>query len=771
MNGRVIFLPLAALAVGIGAVGIVSRAPLGTDLQAVIRDGGAERSLLLEPGGTLTQSFRATGRAISGVTLVADAEPWERRALRVRLLDADGSERARGSAVRRRYAEGRMFLDVPFPSVQVSAGERLAVFVSLDRGPALRLRAAARDVPPQGRLTVSGQEREGAVVFSTRHPAPTPDGVRHGVLAGAIFLLGLTVILIVRGDRLRWVLAAVLLGAVTPLALGGFWFSEGSWGISDWDYYFSLHETYRQTILEHRTFPLWNPATGGGTAGIGDPEFPVFTVTFLLELLFGIPLGARLAIFTSVVGGAVGMLALARRVGLSVLPATLAALGVAFSSVNLLEIVEGHVNIFAAMWVPWIFWAWCGAYRRRASPLVCGIFLALMFYAGGIYLLSYTLGAFLVLLVLVRRPLDALRATLVSGLWALGISALKLLPVLFWLREFPDESYAGSAFTLPWLRDILLGRHLHGAEIIERQESGWHEYGAYVGPLLLFLSLLGATRFRRDRIVGALAVSAVAATLLSASGPFLEPVFDRLPYIPRSNISRVILFAVIPLSLLAGHGVAVIQKRVAGGAVLAVVLTGLVAMDLMSLASPLSEQAFVIPELRGAIEPAPEPIAFTGRSFSVERGGVLFSRSYAATLAGYGTLTFQSVLGPLPMVKTIEDEGESRYTVIENGRGEANVLSWTPNRVRLLVSVPEDTKVVINTNFAVGWHANGVPAESVDGRVATPVPAGEREVTFVYRPRGLLAGLLVSAATALAAGRAAFLAARRRGRLLKLRGV
>src|SRR3990167_8748852 len=116
--------------------------------------------------------------------------------------------------------------------------------------------------------------------------------------------------------RYAWLAMVALLLVITPIALPGFW-PNGQWGISDWDYYFSYHTAIQRIVSDFGLFPQWNPYICGGTSAIGDPEFPLFAPTFLLELLVGIPLGFRLAIFTMTAFGAGGMLLLARRLSLS----------------------------------------------------------------------------------------------------------------------------------------------------------------------------------------------------------------------------------------------------------------------------------------------------------------------------------------------------------------------------------------------------------------------------------------------------------------------
>ena len=647
----------------------------------------------------------------------------------------------------------------------------------------------------------------------------TSFGMKQGGLAALVFLFGLLLIWLL--PRYKWLAAAALLILITPLTIGGYWFSENELGISDWDFYFSLHTTHRNTLLNYGQLPHWNPYICGGTAGIADPEFRFFTPTFLLQLIFGIPAGFRLAIFLTTATGAVGMLMLGKRLGLSVYGALLAAIGVAFGSVNLLEITEGHPNVFAAMYIPWIFWAWLAAYRLRSTKsearnpkrvlnfghfnfkfvsdfifsasgfwsLVCGAFLTLTFFQGGIYLLMYTIIAFFGLLFLVKRPWAAFWTTATAGLWALGLAAIKLIPVLLWLSQFQDEAYAGSTYILPYLDTILLERILHGPrEIIPNQLSGWHEYGAYIGPVVLILAAVGFVRYRTRRVVQALLVAAVAATLLASSGPVLKPLFDVVPVIPRSNISRFMLFAVIPLSLLAGFGVdslkAVLQNKLQhksrrlrvtsyqpsprlwpAGELLVIIVLFLAALDLFSLAYPLSEQAFILPRHLPHPSPAPSPIAYTAHTYEYEysptsemqKYGIpsVHTRAYEATLVGYGTLSYCSVLTPPIAVRTIHDEGGNELIAFENTKnlpGSFTVQDWSPNRVHVTVTVPVESTVFLNANYAKGWYTNGQPAQERGNRIGTTVPAGTHDLVFEYRTRGFVPGILISALSATAAG-------------------
>ncbi|MDO8512107.1 MAG: hypothetical protein Q7S57_02450 [bacterium] len=727
---KYIMLAVAVLIAVVVVLGIIFL-PLGEQTRFVVRVKDSLIKETLVPSAEYKQEFKAPVKSVRGLTFYFD-KIAKIAGVELQILDEGGKIMASSRNAKITYTEVRT--DASFRFRKVDLEKDTKYFIRLANHGTKPVNLWSRDV-----------NGENLIAFSILSPAKIDFRSSAGALTGVIFLLGLAVVKFIN-EKYRLVGTIILLAVITPLALGGFWKMD-KFGISDWDYYMSTHSAYRQAILTNHVFPFWEPYTAGGTAGLADPEFPVLSPLFIPELIFGVPIGIRVAVMLSVLVGGLGVLALSRSVKLSLEACTLTAIGYMFGSVNLLEIVEGHTNIYMAMWIPWIFWAWLMMIRGNKKPIICGIFLALTFYGGGIYLLMYTVVAFIGLGLFTKKPLRTFGLTVKAGLWALGLSALKLIPVFLWLKNYPDAMYASSVNTLPWLKQIFLERISHGAQAIFNQGGGWHEYGAYLGYFLLVLALLGLLRLRTQKFVRLLSIAAVVAVLISASGPLFKPFFDIFPFIPRSNISRFVLFAVIPLVLLAGFGVDLIREKIKLGNILALIIIGCVAVDLMSFSYLLSTQAFVLDPIVISTKSA-YPIEFTADNYStttvdVNGNDVKYSRSYAAFLAGYGSTTFPSVLGPDARVKTIQDE-KHPYLELENGWGEAKLLKWSPNSVIVAVDVKESDNLIINTNFAPGWYANGMPAKDITGRVSTRISSGQSEVRFEYIPPGFFTGVLIT---------------------------
>ncbi|MBI4022140.1 MAG: hypothetical protein HY372_02190 [Candidatus Andersenbacteria bacterium] len=737
--------------------------------------GAPPQYLKFTAGDTISQSFSPQQTPISAVSVYAANDRLTNQKLRISLTSPLGQELTAGHTVRPSYRDGQLKLTFPIPWLATELAHPLIVRLKHNGGDPLYLVATTENAYREGHLAYNNQPQpELDLSLTTSQPAPITPAAGRGVMSGLSVMLGALIIHLIppKFKRTRWLAAGLLLLLITPLALGGFWQSRTMLGIDDWDYYFSVHEVLRRTVLTYHTLPFWNPYTCGGTAGWADPESPLLTPSFALELLFGVPLGLRLAIFLATATGAIGTLLLAKRLGLSVAASLIAAIAASFGSVNLLEIIEGHVNIFAAGWLPWIFWSWLGAYRirraslspgvdgktpgvsRRGGALLCGVFLALTFFQGGVYLLFYTTLAFVALIIMLKNHRSAFRITLTAGLWAACLAAVKLIPVLLWLQQFQDEAYAVSTNTLPYLHEIFLGRHPHGAEVLPDQGAGWHEYGAYIGPLVLSFGIISLVSYRRQRRIRLLTFIVLATTLLSAAGPALEPFFNTLPFIPRSTISRVIIFTVLAASLLAGHGIDQLIALLPRLRIIIPSLIGLVAVDLMSLAYPLSTQAFIVPRANVTIAPAAEPIAFTNRQYRTRLIGIDYPRTYLATLAGYGTLSYCTPLGPHPSVVTAGSEADaSAVTATDPSRAAIKLHYWSPNRIHATADIFQPTDAVINTNYARGWKINGRPAQNIGGRVGLSLPIGQHNLTFRYRAPGFLPGLALSVAALLFAGR------------------
>ena len=576
------------------------------------------------------------------------------------------------------------------------------------------------------------------VVYSLIYKEPVSSATKQGVLVGTALAFSLLLLHYVQiREKWQWVGAALIICVFSILATLPYLYRLGDWGIYDWDYRHSLSHIYQTTIREYHQFPFWNPYICGGTAGLGDPEFAIVTPSFLLQFIFGVENGTGIALSLGFGITGLGMLFLARSLKLGVLPALTSAIICAFSSALLLKATEGHTTIiFAYMWEPWVFWAWL-----RAKPLLCGIFLTFALLQGGIYILSYTFIAFAALCVLSPNKRKALTTTIYAGAWMIGLSAFQLIPSLFWVREFPDTAFVGSAYTFTNQWDIFFGRYLQNMYVLQNQVSRWHEYGAYIGYGVLALVLLGISYVRTSRTVRMLLVGIIASLTLSSLGPFFEPFLNSMQFLPRSNISRLVLFTVLCGSLIAGFGMKklmfTLSKRYR---FIAIIIVGFIAIDLMSINYPIAQEGFAIPQVTEHISPAPWPLAHSTEQYEIRHNGSDIPRTYAAILKGYGTSSFCSVIGPKSAVTTGE-------YIQPKQNVQTKLTSWSPNTIVFDYDSPNETDITVNTNYAKGWQTSHGHILKTNPLLTVHVPAGKSEVKVQYQPPGFILGSILSLAT------------------------
>ncbi|MAF81168.1 hypothetical protein CL628_04110 [bacterium] len=684
---------------------------------------------VIDSGEQATQTAAFGERQVSGIELTVLDASSER--LRARVFSDTDEQVARSLW----YANGRLWL-TPFTSKLDQ--EHIVHFTNSGSAP-LTIAAFPDNPYPAGGDSVD-------IELSVYEVLRSSEARTTGLSIAALLLVAL---LVIPRTRSSWLAATILVSVIAPLAVGGFWLDTNQLGISDWDYFFTSHHQLRQVTTQWQQFPFWNPYTCGGTAGLADPEFSALTPGGLLQLLFGIPIGLRLAVVVSVMVSSTGVMLVARRLTMSPWAGVLAAVLYALNSATILHLTEGHITFISASWIPWALWGWLGAYasrdkRRWLWSALSGGALALLFLQGGVHLLTYLgLGMFTLSAVIAERRRALITSVLITA-WALGFAAVKLLPVLLWVRQFPDETWGSSAGTLPYLADIFFGRYLHGAEVIMGQGGGWHEYGAYMGLSAGVLIVAAIGLRHRSKRMWYLALAAGAAIILSTLGPVIKPLFDQLPFLPRSFVSRMVLLASLPLALLAATGYDALRERWPKTGRFGLILLAIALLEVMSLSYQISEQAFIVPDDEVAIEQAGSPLLVTRQTNQQRIAGVDYDRSYLSARAGYGTMGYCTALGPKPSAVTIEDLED---TGVISGPANISNVQWTPNHVSAMVEASVSTTIVLNTNYASGWLANGEPATNSKGRVAAEVPAGTSEIIWRYRAPGFGIGLLITLLT------------------------
>jgi hypothetical protein len=703
------------------------------------------------------QTVSSSGQRVSGFTFTSRSHIPYPRSVKVIVKDSTGKKVAQGRGNATRFKDNHTEIDVPVTWFTLPVHELYSLEITTQRSDVSLVSTLGSDYT-DGHLIQPQTSPPSNIVFGIIHPillsSSTKQGIYLGLVSTLLVFAAHVLSTYVTSQRLKWLLhgSAVVITCLL-ISVPLIW-SVNTRGIGDWDYRFSLNHIYRQTIITHREFPLWNPYMCGGAAALGDPEFSVISPGFLEILLFGVAPGFKTALVTSLIITATGAFCLAKQCRSNPLGAPLAAILFAFNGAYILKIVEGHPTIiFAYMWLPWVLWAWAKAYnssRQWYHILATAVFLSLMLYAGGIYVLSYLIPLLVVLPLIVRQHRKAFKVTVISGLLFLGLSAAQLIPTVAWLRAFPDQAYVNSTSTFAFLQDIFFRPHSHGSYILPGQLAGWHEYGAYIGYIAFALACIGASWRKPERRTPTLLALVACTIFLASSGPTIAPLFDKIPFIPRSNISRLALLTTASVALLAAQGITRLQRYKTPSVVI-VIVVGAVIIDLFAYAYPQLEKTFPLSPVRDVIAHAPYPIAHTRRTFTTRFQGQDFERSYAYTKAGFGTTTFCTVIGPKEAVNFFEDDPNKPFAYTANIQQPIEVSNWSPNHLRLSYNLPQPEIIKINSNYAQGWHASVGEIKNRDGQLMLHAIPGAQEVDIRYKPPGLKSGLIITLLTILSA--------------------
>ena len=304
-----------------------------------------------------------------------------------------------------------------------------------------------------------------------------------------------------------------MLALLPALQAGELWSSR-----YDWRYFETMTEMARRTVAWYHQVPLWNPYSCGGEVGLANPQSMDAAPTFLLVLLFGTQWGFKLAMAVYLFCGQWGMLLLGKRLGLSTVPAMLAAVCFGLSGYQAMHLSVGHINFAGVSLFPLLLYCYDRALSRPHwviptaalaawIALLGGTFTPVM--AGEVLVFWATADALLPLSASATQPIIRRLARnygllLLAGLLALLLGALRMLPALQFVHDHPRPLFRRTP-------DVSLPRHLI-LDLFAWRDLGplagrkyWsHEYTArlpllslplLLGPIaLLLLATLGSLR-------------------------------------------------------------------------------------------------------------------------------------------------------------------------------------------------------------------------------------------------------------------------------------
>jgi hypothetical protein len=510
-------------------------------------------------------------------------------------------------------------------------------------------------------------------------------------------------------------------------------------------------ETAKWSVLRYHEFPGWNPYECGGVALWDNPQSIVGAPLAWLTLIWSTTRTIEVWYVVHSAAGFLGMWALLRAdLKLSRIACLVGSAMWAFSGFHVNHSVGGHAAFVPFEYFPLALYLWRKAETHQNSAIALGALLALMLYEGAVYPLPH-LALVLGIEGLLRarspgRILGMLKAGAIVGVVAVGLSAARLFPVVHQLRAH-NRSLADEHDRVLWttLKDVFFA-HTHDRKV-PGQEYVWPEYGAFFGPFLFGIAVLGivaegATHvwlavllvisfalmmghwaswapwhllrghvfpFKQMRVPSRFVV--VVTLCLSAYAAIAIDRFPRLlRRIPRvKNLVRpggvrslLIVLSLIGLGDVFGVGIAWIPNKFNG-----------------HVPDRVKPSRHLYLGGKGLAEMIDQPMQNRGRIKCWDEWGF-----------GWGAPLWE---GDVPQARATDEQ----VATVKN-------VTRTPNTFTLDVDAKKPTRILFNTPYDDNWHTDVGHTVRIKKQLAVDVPAGSEPMRVKYRPYGLNAGIFLT---------------------------
>ncbi len=524
----------------------------------------------------------------------------------------------------------------------------------------------------------------------------------------------------------------------------------------DWRYFDAMSEMSRRAIAWYHQAPLWNPYSCGGEVDLANPQSLEAAPTFLLALLFGTALGYKLAFCSYVFFALDGTRRLARRLGVSPVGATLAALGFGLSGYLALHFSEGHLTFIGVALYPYLLLFFDRALDEPEWAIPTGLIAAWIALLGGTFTPPMA-GELLLLWALMaaskRRSLRPLLLLPVAGAVALAVGAVRMLPVFEFVHDHPRPPFMRAVDASgPWfiLWDLIAWRTFGPLPF----RKYWaHEYAARLpyGLLPLWLAGLFWLAWSR-RLDGERRWTARRAWALAIFGglmamgnfaPFAPwSLLQRLPVMRDLRVpSRHLVLVVLGCALLAGVAWDQLAAWMARRFSDRPKLVRTVGIALIA-ACAVDGAVYTAINWRGIFTVflhAPEkPVPF----FHAD-GDWRSMRDHL--FQGHGSLGCDEE-APLQRAEGLDPGDVAQERLLDPSAGAVISSQWSPNRRTIAIDLRAPTTLLVNSNWNEHWKVDHGRVTKVAGRLAVDgLPLGRGTVTLRYAPRSFDVGLIVSA--------------------------
>jgi len=347
-------------------------------------------------------------------------------------------------------------------------------------------------------------------------------------------------------------------------------------------------ENIRKSLHEFEVFPLWTPYFYSGEPFMAIPEHYLFDLNFLYILLFkNIFLAMNLAVISYFFLAGLGMYLLIYEILRKQNIAFIASLIFMFNGVIQKFALAGHLNIVESYsLMPFVFLFTYRALNKKSwlnNSIIAALFFSMMIYAGGMIFFLYTgliIGLYIAWNLIgnnfKKRIVKAILVSLVIGILLVGLSALKLLPVL----EFTKMSSRASGVNYQEYLGYPINLGNLWNHLINLSDSSG--FSGAIGITSLILLLFGLLSFRKKIVM--FSIFLIVLSVLLASGTFVTKLFYQLPgFGQMRHIERALVMFVFASPIIIAYGfnnlVSILKKykrNIKEGLIFSIILTILV---------------------------------------------------------------------------------------------------------------------------------------------------------------------------------------------------
>lgn len=522
-------------------------------------------------------------------------------------------------------------------------------------------------------------------------------------------------------------------------------------GDSDWDQNLMYTHAAVHTIQEYKQFPHWNPYHCGGNALNAHSHARTFSPFTSLYFLFPSHEAIKLDIFLNYLWQFLGfffLFGLLARVCFSentsgketptefwakILFATVCT----FNSNMTLRNHDGWITQISVSMFPWIAICLIQAIRKDVVKYgaLAGLLYALQMLAGGInvfpdtgfvlFLTAITLGIFSGKETPWKKIFGAFA---VMVFFAIGLSALKSLPLLSYMQDYPRHKATDSGLPLRYIWNVFFNQKQDiRFNAFPEQAFAYTEYSAYIGWSLILFFMASFWGIRKNgtkskKIAGSIFISffIIGWTAFGGIGSVPGPwdILHQLPVYKSFHIpSRFLIFVVFLFS--AGTWIIFIgtlDRFSLKTKILLLSIGTLLTAEMLNTTRKPIEKAFLLPfaqiEKEFPFESGkPFDQFFTGYNY-----GFSHAPYYPFISQRLGRLNcFESTNPPLG-AKPTRGENAQPLLIWETANQSKTTVAtswikqWTPNEITLDLSQLSEKDLpghlIYNHNFYRGWEAS-----------------------------------------------------------------